>query len=90
MTDTLRANFEAFCKTTNPAYKSSDDGVSNRRDWAIWQAATMKATQVEPLEHVATVATTAMRVDIGWLKTVPNNTKLFAALLLPPTGTEQS
>jgi len=39
----MRADFEAHCKKKNPAYKPSDDGVYERRDWAIWQAATIKA-----------------------------------------------
>lgn len=50
MTDTLRENFEAHCKKENPAYKPTDDGVSNRHDWAIWQAATMTERERQSFE----------------------------------------
>jgi hypothetical protein len=48
----MRKAFEAWCKLENPKYKSHDDGVSNRRDWTIWQAATAQATAAQwmPIE----------------------------------------
>lgn len=41
MTDQMRNAFEAYCKSQNPAYRSTDDGVLNRRDLVVWQAATL-------------------------------------------------
>lgn len=34
-----RAMFEAWCALDNPKYHPTDDGICNRRDWKVWQAA---------------------------------------------------
>ena len=97
----MRAEFEAFCKTTNPAYKSSDDGVSNRRDWAIWQAATLKANQWRPIADAPLAEPVLMwnaranntygagvhRVSTRLSENTTDCTH-FMPLPLPPTGTE--
>lgn len=36
----MRREFEAWCAKDNPKYWPSDNGILNRRDWAVWQAAT--------------------------------------------------
>lgn len=37
--DKMRADFEAWCAKDNPRYRHTDDGITSRRDWKIWQAA---------------------------------------------------
>ena len=36
---TEREGFEAFCKSTNPKYKTTDDSVIDRASWKIWREA---------------------------------------------------
>lgn len=36
----MRREFDEHCKQEDPAYQPTDDSIANRRDWAIWQAAT--------------------------------------------------
>lgn len=40
-TEAMRAAFEAWCAIGNPSYRSDDDSTVNRRDWRVWQAATL-------------------------------------------------
>lgn len=37
--DKMRAEFEAWCAKDNPRYRHTDDGITSRRDWKVWQAA---------------------------------------------------
>lgn len=34
-----REQFQAFMRRRNPKYGSTDDGVQDRLDWELWQAA---------------------------------------------------
>lgn len=36
---TEREGFEAFCRSTNPKYKTTDDSVIDRAAWKIWREA---------------------------------------------------
>ena len=36
---TEREGFEAFCKRTNPKYRTTDDSVIDRAAWRIWREA---------------------------------------------------
>ena len=45
---TERGAFEGWCLSKNSAYKPQDDGVSNRRDWEVWQAAIAQPVQPVP------------------------------------------
>ena len=38
-TDEERKRFEAWCAQDRASYMPTDDGVRNRRDWKVWQAA---------------------------------------------------
>jgi hypothetical protein len=40
-TAAMRKAFESHCKKINSYYSPGDDGILNRRDWEMWQAATL-------------------------------------------------
>ena len=89
--DRMRADFDEHCKHENPAYQPTDDGIANRRDWAIWQAATLKATQAERERAIV-----ACQVKAAAGKKARNTQYQVGCsecidaiiLALPPTGTE--
>ena len=41
MNDEAKKAFDAWCVSDNPRYHPADDSMLNRRDWKVWQAATL-------------------------------------------------
>lgn len=39
MNDEAKKAFDAWCASDSPRYHPADDGMLNRRDWKVWQAA---------------------------------------------------
>jgi len=61
--EAMRAAFEAWCAIGNPSYRSDDDSTVNRRDWRVWQAATL--IERERAAKVADAMDCADRCGVG-------------------------